>query len=86
MLATLVIGPVVEKVRHWVPFGGFMWEVDEFLGDNAGLVVAEVELPDEATQPPLPDWVGREVTDELRFYNVSLAQRPYREWDEHEKV
>lgn len=86
MLATLVIGPVVEKVRHWVPFGGFMWELDEFLGDNAGLVVAEAELPDEATQPPLPDWVGREVTDELRFYNVSLAQRPYREWDEHEKV
>lgn len=85
MLETLVVGPVVEKIRHWVEYEGFTWEIDEFLGDNSGLVVAEVELPDESTQPPLPDWVGPEVTDELRYYNVALAQRPYKDWHDEEK-
>jgi len=85
MLKTLVIGPVVEKIRYWVEYAGFVWEIDEFLGDNAGLVVAEVELPDEQTQPPLPDWVGQEVTHELRYYNVALAQRPYKDWGDEEK-
>ncbi len=85
MLRTLVIGPVLEKVRHWVAHEGFVWEVDEFLGDNAGLVVAEVELPDEQVMPPLPDWVGREVTHEPRYYNVALVRRPYRDWSDEEK-
>ena len=86
MLDTLVIGPVIEKIRYWVEHEGFVWEIDAFLGDNAGLVVAEVELPDESVQLPLPPWVGREVTHELRYYNVALAQRPYREWDDDEKA
>ncbi len=85
MLKTLVVGPVIEKIRYWVEYEGFTWEVDEFLGDNAGLVVAEVELPDEQTQPPLPPWVGPEVTHELRYYNVALAQRPYKDWNDEEK-
>jgi adenylate cyclase len=85
MLRTLVIGPLVEKVRYWVRYEGFVWEIDEFLGDNEGLVVAEVELSDEDILPPLPEWVGREVTDELRYYNVSLAQRPYKDWSDEEK-
>jgi len=85
MLEKFAIGPVIEKIRHWVRHEGFVWEVDEFLGDNAGLVVAEVELEDEAVEPPLPDWVGREVTDEPRYYNVALAQRPFKAWSEAER-
>ncbi len=80
MLRTLVIGPVIEKVRYFVPYEGYLWEVDEFLGDNAGLIVAEVELSAEDEMPPLPEWIGTEVTDDRRYYNVSLAQSPYREW------
>lgn len=82
MLKTLVIGPVIEKIRYFVPFAGYMWEIDEFLGDNTGLVVAEVELETEDEMPPLPEWVGQEVTDNLRYYNVSLAKRPYKEWED----
>lgn len=85
MLEKFAIGPVIEKNRYWVRYEGFVWEVDEFLGDNAGLVVAEVELDDEAVQPPLPEWVGREVTDQLRYYNVALAQRPFNTWSKAEQ-
>ena len=70
-------GLVIEKRRHLVPLGGFTWEVDVFAGAHAGLVLAEIELPAEDTPFEHPDWLGREVTGERRYYNASLAlERP----------
>ena len=79
-LLELSDGPRVEKYRWRVPLGGLVWEVDEFLGDNAGLVVAEIELSSEAQAFDKPAWVGAEVTDDPRYFNSSLASRPYRSW------
>jgi len=84
-LLSLCVGGLVDKRRHLVRFGGLLWEVDEFLGDNAGLVVAEVELDDPEQPVPLPAWAGREVTDQARYYNVALASHPYARWSDHEK-
>jgi adenylate cyclase len=78
MLDALCERPFVEKWRHIVPFGGRRWEVDEFLGDNAGLVLAELELESEDAEFERPPWLGREVTEDVRFYNFSLASRPWR--------
>jgi len=80
MLDTLCIHPLIEKVRYCIEHAGHTWEVDEFSGDNTGLVLAEVELAaaDEAVE--LPAWAGREVTDDQRYYNASLQLHPYREW------
>lgn len=80
MLARLCTTPPVEKVRHRVPWGGHVWEVDVFEGANAGLVVAEIELSDPDEPFERPPWVGREVSDDPRYYNVTLARRPYRDW------
>ena len=71
----------VEKIRFLVDFGGKRWEIDEFLGDNAGLVVAEVELECEDESFERPAWLGEEVTDDPRYYNVNLVQHPYSKWD-----
>jgi adenylate cyclase len=71
---------VVEKIRYRIPIGDLVWEVDEFLGLNQGLIVAEVELVDLHQVVPLPDWVGAEVSDQTRYYNSSLAQQPYSSW------
>lgn len=65
---------VLEKRRHIVPFGGLIWEVDVFEGRHAGLVIAEVELESETQHVQLPDWVGREVTEDDRYYNASLSR------------
>ena len=80
MLAHLCVGKPVEKARHLVRHGGLVWEVDVFEGENAGLVVAEVELEREDQRIELPTWVGREVSGDARYLNSSLAQRPFREW------
>ncbi len=80
MLAQLCSGAVIEKYRHHVHFGGLLWEIDEFLGANAGLIVAEVELESEAQTVALPAWVGAEVTQDRRYYNVSLVEQPYQNW------
>ena len=72
--------PIIEKYRRRIPFGGFTWEVDEFLGVNAGLVVAEIELPSEDTQFDKPDWAGEEVTHDRRYYNSALVAQPYSKW------
>ena len=85
MLATLMVGPVIEKVRYLVTVGQHTWEVDEFLGDNQGLIVAEVEIDSEDEQIEIPSWAGREVTEEVRFYNISLSKRPFNVWEENEK-
>jgi CYTH domain-containing protein len=80
MLDRLCLRPLIEKTRYRIPFAGLTWEVDEFSGDNAGLVVAEVELEDERQPVALPPWVGREVTDDPRYANASLVARPFTTW------
>ncbi len=81
MLDVLCQQPLVEKTRYHVPVAGLTWEVDEFTGENAGLVIAEVELerPDQAVE--LPAWAGAEVSTDYRYTNVYLAQHPYRSWE-----
>jgi adenylate cyclase len=73
---------IIDKYRHHVPHEGHDWEVDEFLGANAGLVVAELELSSEHEAFALPGWLGDEVTMDERYYNSALAQRPWHEWNE----
>lgn len=84
MLATLCDG-VLEKIRHHVTVDGVLFEVDEFLGDNQGLVVAEVELPRIDSPFPRPVWLGREVSAQLRYYNVNLIEHPYSRWSDAER-
>lgn len=85
LLHSLAQQPIIEKVRYCVPREGHVWEVDEFLGDNTGLVLAEVELEDEAEQVDKPRWVGKEVTDDARYRNTALAKNPYSHWLPDEK-
>ena len=80
MLERLCAGGRVEKLRHRVPHAGRVWEVDEFAGENAPLVVAEVELDRIDAAVALPPWVGPEVTDDPRYTNAALARRPYSRW------
>ena len=80
MLDNLCERPLIEKTRYRLEHHGLTWEVDEFDGDNAGLIVAEVELDDEDQAITLPDWVGKEVTGERRYYNASLIAEPYSGW------
>ena len=80
MLDDLAQKPLIEKIRHKIPYGGLIWEVDEFLGDNAGLIVAEVELSEENQAFTKPEWIGKEVTDDPRYFNSNLARRPFRRW------
>jgi adenylate cyclase len=76
----------VEKIRHYVPFADAMFEVDEFLGDNTGLVVAELELQAQTDEFPRPSWLGPEVSDRPRYYNVNLLQHPYSSWNARERA
>jgi adenylate cyclase len=80
MLRELCTGPIVEKTRYIVRHLDQDWEVDVFEGDNAGLVVAEIELDDEDQAVTLPDWVGEEVTYDIRYYNSQLAVTPFKQW------
>jgi adenylate cyclase len=73
-------GAIVEKTRHIVPCGELAWEVDEFSDANAGLVIAEIELPNEHHPIELPGWIGPEVTGQKQYYNGSLAMHPFRQW------
>jgi adenylate cyclase len=70
----------VLKTRYRVPVEGFVFEVDEFAGANAGLVIAEIELPEESAEFPRPSWLGEEVSSDYRYANTYLAQHPYSEW------
>jgi adenylate cyclase len=79
-LLRLAEGAIIEKVRHIVPIGGLVWEIDEFAGDNEGLVLAEVELSRADQEIEVPDWIGREVTAERAYYNASLVESPFRLW------
>ena len=80
-LLTLSQTPVVEKYRYRIPFEGHLWEVDEFCGDNSGLVVAEVELKSEEEPYVKPAWIGEEVSADKRYRNTNLAKHPYKEWE-----
>lgn len=74
-------GPVIEKHRHLLPAGGGrQWEVDVFHGDNEGLVVAEIELSEEAEEFQKPSWLGEEVSTDPRYFNCNLAKNPYKNW------
>jgi adenylate cyclase len=85
MLA-LCEGPLIEKWRYVVPHAGNRWEIDEFLGENAGLVIAELELESETQEFVRPEWLGVEVTTEERYYNFRLSQQPYRQWPGNSRV
>jgi adenylate cyclase len=76
----------VEKRRHRLPAGPHVWEIDEFMGDNAGLVVAEIELGDEGEAFARPGWLGPEVTDDVRYYNVNLIAHPFVQWADRDAV
>ena len=84
-LLALAEGPLVEKTRHYVEQGALTWEIDEFHGDNSGLVVAELELDSEDADFARPPWLGIEVTELRRYYNVCLVKHPYRAWNEAER-
>lgn len=79
-LLALCEGPRVEKIRREIHHAGMLWEVDEFLGDNAGLVVAEIELCSADQAFECPDWLGEEVSADPRYFNSQLAQRPFKSW------
>jgi len=81
MLDTLCDRPLIEKIRYKILVGDLTWEVDEFLGENEGLVLAEVELIDEKEMIEIPSWCDREVTNDSKYYNVNLAKYPYRQWE-----
>ncbi len=72
--------PLIEKNRYKIMHGGFVWEVDEFFGENQGLIVAEIELASEDQNFSKPDWVGKEVTGDSRYFNANLIKNPYTKW------
>ena len=80
MLDDLCEQPIIEKVRHVVRIDGLTWEIDEFGGQNAGLIVAEVELEDADQAISLPEWIGEEVTDDPRYFNANLIAHPFAVW------
>ena len=80
LLERLCGKPLIEKIRYRVMHAGMVWDVDEFFGENSGLVLAEVELENEAQVVEIPSWVGQEVTGDSRFYNACLAENPFPAW------
>src|SRR5690606_1517233 len=79
-LLLLCDGPIIEKIRHLFRYKNMTWEVDEFLGDNHGLIVAEIELQNEEQVFEKPEWISAEVTHDSRYYNSNLAVNPYSTW------
>lgn len=80
MIEYLCQKPVIQKTRYYVPYGQHVWEVDVFDGDNAGLVVAEIELTEADQTFEKPPWLGEEVSLDKRYYNVCLVKNPYKNW------
>jgi adenylate cyclase len=85
LLDRLALPGRIAKYRHYLRHAGHLWEIDEFEGDNAGLIVAEIELGSEDEAFVRPPWLGAEVTHELRYYNAALAQHPYGRWAASDK-
>jgi adenylate cyclase len=84
MLDQLCDAPLIEKIRYKISIHNLLWEVDEFLGANQGLRIAEVELSEPNQWVTLPDWVGQEVSGDHRYYNSYLVKNPYRNWCQQE--
>lgn len=80
MLDGLAEQPIIEKKRYRIPFGGLVWEIDEFFGENLGLIVAEVELTSEDQRFDKPAWIGEEVGHDPRYFNSNLIAHPYSKW------
>ena len=80
MLNNLALKPTICKYRYKIEYKGFIWEVDRFINENEGLVIAEVELDNEGVSPILPEWIGDEVSGDKRYYNSSLVKNPYSKW------
>jgi len=80
LLENLCERPLIEKTRYLLEEQGFRWEIDEFHGENAGLVVAEIELQNENQDFPRPDWLGEEVSDDPRYFNANLIRHPFSQW------
>jgi CYTH domain-containing protein len=83
LLDLLCERPLIEKRRRLLEFDGVTWEVDEFFGDNDGLILAEVELEEEEQSFARPSWISLEVTDDARYFNANLVSFPYRQWPEN---
>lgn len=79
-LLALCERPLIEKTRYRIPHAGHLWEVDEFAGVNAGLIIAEVELESEDAKVELPSWVGAEVSHDSRYFNSNLVAKPFTTW------
>lgn len=82
LLDSLCLQPIIEKTRYHLTVNGVVWEIDEFAGENQGLIVAEVELDDESRSFERPPWLGEEVTGDPRYYNVNLVRHPFCRWSE----
>jgi adenylate cyclase len=80
LLDDLCEQPIIEKSRYKITHGGFVWEIDEFFGENEGLVVAEIELESEDQTFAKPEWVGEEVTGDPRYFNSNLIKNPFTKW------
>lgn len=80
MLANLCEKPIIEKYRTKIELNELIWEVDEFVGDNTGLIIAEVELKNENQKIVLPDWIGKEVSGNRQYNNSYLVKNPYKNW------
>ncbi len=80
ILQLLCKKPIIDKTRHFINIGQHTWEIDEFHGENDGLIIAEIELSELNEQFNKPNWLGAEVTNDLRYYNNSLAKKPYKNW------
>ncbi|MCK5385687.1 MAG: CYTH domain-containing protein [Gammaproteobacteria bacterium] len=81
MLETLCEKPLIDKVRYLIKNENHVWEIDVFSGDNDGLIVAEIELKDKDENFTKPDWLGDEVSDDERYYNVCLVKHPFKDWN-----
>lgn len=86
LLSELCEKPLIEKKRYKIEFAGFIWEVDEFFGENEGLIVAEIELESEDQQFEKPEWVGKEVSDDPRYFNSSLIKNPFSSWEKQKQL
>ena len=80
ILESLCDRPLIEKIRYKINYDNLLWEIDEFQGENQGLIIAEVELENENQTINLPEWVGEEVSHDPRYYNVNLTKNPYQTW------
>jgi adenylate cyclase len=85
MLQNLCVPPLIQKTRYRVEWEGLLWEIDEFAGENQGLIIAEVELTDANQTVILADWIGEEVTHDPRYYNSNLAKYPFGQWGNRER-